>query len=128
MQILRTRLFQIRSNQNLLTLSTCGFASSTIETNLEAITPIDGRYLANVTELKDYFSEFALMKYVPILKNVINRYRTTIEIEWIKHLVKNGIAKKDGQTIKLSNEEISRILFLFNVLQNFWTESRLDLT
>jgi len=30
--------------------------------NLEAISPIDGRYLNAVTELKDYFSEYALMK------------------------------------------------------------------
>ena len=32
------------------------------EFNLQAVSPIDGRYSGQTSELKDYFSEFALMK------------------------------------------------------------------
>ncbi|MCB0511094.1 MAG: adenylosuccinate lyase [Bacteroidetes bacterium] len=44
-------------------------------TTLTAISPIDGRYRNKVSELENYFSEFALMKY-----------RTHVEIEYFIYL------------------------------------------
>jgi len=35
--------------------------------SLEAVSPIDGRYSGQTRELKDYFSEFALMKFYIIV-------------------------------------------------------------
>ncbi|MFZ0890757.1 MAG: adenylosuccinate lyase [Candidatus Binataceae bacterium] len=45
---------------------------------LTAISPIDGRYRAQAAILKDYFSEFALI-----------RYRVRIEVEWYLSLAAN---------------------------------------
>ena len=42
---------------------------------LTAISPLDGRYHTKVTDLRAYFSEFALI-----------RYRVKVEIEWLKAL------------------------------------------
>ena len=43
--------------------------------SLTAISPIDGRYEAQTKELRNFFSEFGLMKY-----------RVRVEIEWFIHL------------------------------------------
>ena len=42
---------------------------------LTALSPLDGRYHGKVDTLRDYFSEFGLI-----------RYRVLIEIEWLKAL------------------------------------------
>ena len=42
---------------------------------LTAISPIDGRYATKISDLKDYFSEYALIKY-----------RVFIEIQYFKAL------------------------------------------
>lgn len=42
---------------------------------LTAISPIDGRYARQSHELREYFSEYALM-----------RYRVFVELEWFKRL------------------------------------------
>ena len=44
-------------------------------TKLTALSPLDGRYHSKVDALRDYFSEFGLI-----------RYRVLIEIEWLKAL------------------------------------------
>jgi adenylosuccinate lyase len=44
-------------------------------TALTAISPIDGRYAAKTAELREFFSEYALI-----------RYRVYVEIEWLKCL------------------------------------------
>lgn len=77
--------------------------------NLEAISPIDGRYLPTVAELKEYFSEYALHKY-----------RTKIEVEWVKHLVKKGIAKYQGRNITLNKNQIET---LDKISENFNIDS-----
>src|SRR5690554_2116436 len=46
--------------------------------NIFAISPIDGRYRKQVDELKDYFSEYALIKY-----------RVKVEIEYFKDFDKS---------------------------------------
>ena len=47
-------------------------AALTALTALTALSPLDGRYQAKVASLRDYFSEFALIKY-----------RVHVEIEWL---------------------------------------------
>jgi adenylosuccinate lyase len=42
---------------------------------LTSISPLDGRYAKQVTELRPYYSEFALM-----------RFRVFVELEWYKKL------------------------------------------
>ncbi len=47
-------------------------------TNLNALSPLDGRYEAKLDALRPFFSEFALIKY-----------RALVEIEWLKALAAN---------------------------------------
>ena len=52
-------------------------------TSLNAISPIDGRYNDKTDQLKDYFSEYALI-----------RYRVVIELRWLQQLSINpGISE-----------------------------------
>ena len=52
-------------------------------TSLNAISPIDGRYNNKTTALKDYFSEYALI-----------RYRVIVELRWLQQLAENpGISE-----------------------------------
>ncbi|MBP3194554.1 MAG: adenylosuccinate lyase [Cardiobacteriaceae bacterium] len=48
--------------------------------SLTAISPIDGRYSSKCENLREYFSEYGLIKY---------RYQ--IEIAWLQHLANSGI-------------------------------------
>ena len=43
--------------------------------NLKSISPLDGRYSEKVSELREIFSEYGLIKY-----------RVFIEIKWLQHL------------------------------------------
>lgn len=47
-------------------------------TSLNAISPIDGRYNNKTSSLKDYFSEYALI-----------RYRVVVELRWLQQLAAN---------------------------------------
>ncbi len=49
-------------------------------TELTAISPIDGRYARQSNDLRDYYSEYALMKY-----------RVIVEIEWFKRLFQEQV-------------------------------------
>ncbi|MDX1685925.1 MAG: adenylosuccinate lyase [Saprospiraceae bacterium] len=51
---------------------------------LKAISPIDGRYASKTSELKDYFSEYALI-----------RYRVLVEIEYLISLNDLGLPQLD---------------------------------
>ena len=42
---------------------------------IDSISPLDGRYASKCSELKEFFSEYALVKY-----------RVTVEVEWLKAL------------------------------------------
>ena len=44
-------------------------------TTLTALSPLDGRYAAKAGPLRDYLSEYALI-----------RYRTLVEVRWLRHL------------------------------------------
>lgn len=67
---------------------------------LENISPIDGRYANKTEELKKYFSEYALIKF-----------RTQVEIEWVLHLLQNGIL---GEGKKLTEQDIQNLREIYH--------------
>ena len=75
-----------------------------MDSNLNNISPIDGRYSKLTKDLNDYFSESALIKY-----------RIYIEIEYFIHLYKIGLNKlkhikqKDLKKIKKISSEITEM-------------------
>ena len=71
---------------------------------LMAVSPIDGRYYSKTKELREYFSEYALI-----------RYRVRIEIEYFIELTKNDIPQLKG--FDKSKYELLRSLY-----QNFTAE------
>jgi adenylosuccinate lyase len=56
--------------------------------SLTALSPLDGRYVENIQNLKNYFSEAGLIKY-----------RTTVEVEWVKFLL-SDVFNNDELKIK----------------------------
>jgi adenylosuccinate lyase len=69
---------------------------------LTAISPLDGRYAAKVSDLRAWFSEFALI-----------RYRVEIELRWLEHLA----ATPQITALAPFSDEAS--LYLANLLSNF---------
>ncbi len=69
---------------------------------ITALSPLDGRYASKVSELSEFFSEYALIKY-----------RSLVEVEWLKHL-----AKRDDipELRKFTTKEIQ---ILDNIIINF---------
>ena len=62
---------------------------------IDALTPLDGRYESKITELKEFFSEYGLIKY-----------RVQVEVEWLKALcAESGIPEARS----LSSEEIATL-------------------
>jgi adenylosuccinate lyase len=60
------------------------------------ISPLDGRYAKNTMALQEYFSEYALMKY-----------RTKVEIEWLRYLVKGNLVKdSNGQELNIASSDM----------------------
>ena len=64
---------------------------------LSAISPIDGRYASKCEALRDYFSEYALI-----------RYRVAVELAWVEHLASEPgieeIGPLDGEAKRLFEE------------------------
>ncbi len=52
--------------------------------SLEALSPLDGRYNAQVKNMAKLFSEFSLIKH-----------RVLIESAWLSFLIKTGIISQD---------------------------------
>lgn len=69
---------------------------------LLALSPLDGRYAAKVDNLRNYFSEFALIKF-----------RLLTEIEWLKNLAANP------QIQELPPFATKHINFFDNLVENF---------
>lgn len=67
-----------------------------------SISPVDGRYLSQLTELQPIFSEFGLM-----------RYRVLVEIRWFQALAKHQ------QIVEVSSFDASANNFLENLINNF---------
>ena len=81
------------------------------EHNLNAISPIDGRYASKTSELNDFFSEKALMKY-----------RLIVEIEYFISLCESGIPElKDFDATKFSYSRLTQDnkIFDFNNQSEF---------
>lgn len=104
-------------------------------TSLNAISPIDGRYNNKTRRLKDYFSEYALI-----------RYRVIVELRWLQQLAANpgikevasfsastdafieelitGFSEQDAQDIKdkeaVTNHDVKAVeYFIKEKLSNF---------
>jgi adenylosuccinate lyase len=75
-----------------------------MSTALHAITPVDGRYASKTSELTNYFSEFALIKY-----------RVRVEIEYFIALCETGVEQ-------LSDVDASLFESLRDIYRNFQTE------
>lgn len=71
-------------------------------TSLNAISPIDGRYINKTRALSPYFSEFALIYY-----------RLTVEIRWIESLAANNAISEVPQLDKEAKD------FLNSIISNF---------
>ena len=69
---------------------------------IDALTPIDGRYDSKITELKEFFSEYALVKY-----------RVHVEIQWLLALCEEAAIP---QARSLSADEVKT---LENIATNF---------
>ena len=61
---------------------------------LTAISPIDGRYASKTSSLKDYFSEFALI-----------RARIQVEVEYFIFLVEKGV----GPLASVKESEVQKL-------------------
>lgn len=70
-------------------------------TTLTAISPIDGRYRNKVSELENYFSEFALMKY-----------RTHVEIEYFIYL--SNVITQIGTLSATQTQSLRAIVYDFS--------------
>lgn len=58
-------------------------------TQLTAISPVDGRYAKQSHALREYFTEYALM-----------RYRVFVELEWFKRLFQERIITQSNADIQ----------------------------
>ena len=72
---------------------------------LTALSPLDGRYNLVTHELRQYFSEYALIKY-----------RIKVEIKWFIHL------SKDRSIKDLPKLSIKDNLYLTDLINKFETE------
>ena len=69
---------------------------------IDALTPLDGRYESKITELKEFFSEYALIKY-----------RVAVEVQWLQALC----AESGVPECRAINE--SEVAYLNAIVSNF---------
>lgn len=74
------------------------------QTVLTALSPLDGRYHEKVDALRDYFSEYALM-----------RYRTIVEIRWLQALAEESHISEVTKLSNEANQFLEKIISSFNV-------------
>ena len=74
--------------------------------NLKSISPIDGRYSEKVSELRDIFSEYGLI-----------RYRVFIEIKWLQHLSSINDLKELPTFDSALNQKLESIISAFDIEQ-----------
>ncbi len=72
-------------------------------TSLNAVSPIDGRYHNKTKQLKDYFSEYALI-----------RYRVIVELRWFQQLAANPGIKEVPGISEAANSFIESLIDNFN--------------
>lgn len=67
--------------------------------SLTAISPIDGRYAARTEELRELFSEYALIKH-----------RVIVEVRWLQHLAQHAAIKEIPAFSEGANEVLNEIV------------------
>ena len=72
--------------------------------NIDALTPLDGRYASKVTELKEFFSEYALIKY-----------RVTVEVRWLQALCEEAGIPQARSLSTVENGQLDAIVTDFTV-------------
>ena len=70
---------------------------------LTAISPLDGRYAGQLEVLRNYFSEFGLI-----------RYRVRVEIEWLVALAAHGQLREIGPFSDATVAELRRLAAEFS--------------
>jgi adenylosuccinate lyase len=68
-------------------------------TALNALSPLDGRYRNKLDSLRPYFSEYALI-----------RYRTSVEVEWLKALAANKEIKEVAPFSKNALKQLDAVV------------------
>ena len=68
-------------------------------TTLTALSPLDGRYAAKAAPLREYLSEYALI-----------RYRTLVEIRWLQHLANDPGLPELGTLDRPVNEFLNQLV------------------
>lgn len=71
---------------------------------LTALSPLDGRYHEKVDSLRDYFSEYALM-----------RYRTIVEIRWLQALAQETHIPEVKTFSKDANQFLEKLIHSFEI-------------
>ncbi|CAD8170242.1 unnamed protein product [Paramecium octaurelia] len=79
------------------------FSSQFKESTLTAISPLDGRYASQTGVIKDYFSEYALMKY-----------RIKVEIEWLKFLHSKNMIKQGNSVLNLTALDLTYLDLIYD--------------
>lgn len=74
-----------------------------ILTDLNAISPVDGRYLKKTRLLSPYFSEYALI-----------HYRLKVEVRWLESLAANELIPEVPQMSAASHDFLANILSQFD--------------
>ena len=70
---------------------------------LTALSPVDGRYASKTNELREYFSEFGLLKY-----------RVIVEVRWLQLLAATAEIKEVPALSAQANEHLNQIVFSFS--------------
>ncbi len=70
---------------------------------LTALSPVDGRYASKTNELREYFSEFGLLKY-----------RVIVEVRWLQRLAETAEIKEVPAFSAQANEHLNQIVSSFS--------------
>ena len=70
---------------------------------LTALSPVDGRYASKTNELREYFSEFGLLKY-----------RVIVEVRWLQRLAATDEIKEVPAFSAQANEHLDQIVSSFS--------------
>ena len=72
--------------------------------NLKALSPLDGRYSSKTAPLREYLSEYSLI-----------RYRVLVEISWARHLANEPKIKEFKPLDSQTEGELTALLQNFNL-------------
>ncbi len=71
---------------------------------LTALSPLDGRYATQATALREYLSEYALI-----------RYRTLVEVRWLQHLANEPAVRELGELDGPVKDVLNRLVDDFSM-------------